>query len=182
MKVLDIGCGPGNLTNVMAQKFPKCQFIGADYSSKAIEMAKEIKKDKCVTNVEFVEADAHNLPEEWKGTFDMVFLCDTLHDIPDPHKCLEESYKVLKDDGALSVVEVGFHSDPLDNVGAAGAAMFHTMGMFFCLTSSLADPPHIGYGAMWGIEEIQKAVESRGFKFKGPIVHLGPKALFHCTK
>ena len=111
----------------------------------------------------------------------MVFLCDALHDLPNPHKGLDEMYKVLKDDGILSVMEIGFHSDPLQNAGSLPAAMFYTMGMFICLSSSLCAPPHVGYGAMWGMEEIEKTLESQKFKVSMK-ERLPPKVCYLCTK
>lgn len=114
----------------------------------------------------------------------MVFLYDALHDLPNPQRGLEELYRVLKDDGCMSLIEVGFHSDPIDNAGNFAASMFYTMGMFICLTSSLTAPPHIGYGAMWGVEEIEKTVRSKNFKISGEdcVVRVGHKVCFHCTK
>lgn len=182
--MLDLGCGSGNYTNALAEIFPNSTFIGLDYSSKAVELANETKKEKNLKNITFVEGDGHNLPAEWTGYFDMVFVYDTLHDMPDPFKCLEQIHRVIKDDGCFSLVDMGFHSDPIDNVGDPKAAIYYTLSMYVCLTSSLTGEPHIGYGAMWGVEEIEKALKSKKFKIegKGSLSLIGTKAFFYCTK
>jgi len=123
------------------------------------------------------------LPKEWAQHFDIVFMNDALHDLPNPNKCLEEVHKVLKDDGFFCLIEVGSHSDPLQNVGNFHAAMLYSIGMFTCTTASLAEPPHVGYGPMWGVEEIEKTLRNKKFELgKDAIVHIKEKACFMCTK
>ena len=39
-KIIDIGCGPGNSTQVLAQRFPGVYILGVDSSSNMIEAAK----------------------------------------------------------------------------------------------------------------------------------------------
>lgn len=182
--MLDIGCGSGNYIISIAKQFPNSTFIGLDYSDQAIKMAKDLQQSKGVTNVTFVEGDAHNLPQEYTGCFDLVYMCDALHDLPNPGKALDEVYRVMKDDGHYSLIEIGLHSDPKDNVGNLAAAMFYSVGMFTCLSASLTQPPHVGYGPMWGREEIEKILRSHRFKLDGKdaIVFIEEKACFHCTK
>ena len=184
IRVLDLGCGTGNYTNALAERFPNSTFIGLDYSTQALSSANDTKKQKGVMNVKFVEGDAHALPKEWIGTFDMVFMNNVLHDLPDPFTCLDEIYKVMKTDGCFCLLEVGCHSDPLKNVCDATAAMNYSLSIFICLASSLVDPPHVGYGAMWGIEEIEKALTNHKFTFSKDISDsmLGPTVAFYCTK
>lgn len=183
--VLDLGCGPGNYSCALAERFPKSTFIGLDYSSKAVQIATGIQKEKGLKNVSFVEGDAHNLPTKWTEYFDMVFVYDVLHDIPDPLTCLEQIHKVMKVDGCFSLVDMGFHSDPLDNAGDMKASMFYTISTYICLASSLTEEPHIGYGAMWGVEEIEKVLLSKNFKILGKggsLSLIGKKVFFFCAK
>ena len=38
--ILDLGCGPGNSTNVLKGKFPNAEIIGADNSEKMLSKAR----------------------------------------------------------------------------------------------------------------------------------------------
>lgn len=184
IKVLDVGCGAGNFTNLLAERFPKSTFTGLDYSEVAIEKANKIKAEKGLTNITFTTGDAHNLIDEWTESFDFVFVYDVLHDLPDPHKALTQIYKVLKKGARFSLIEIGFHSNPLDNAGDKSAAMYYSASSFICLQSSMSAPPHIGYGACWGREKIEKALIDAQFQIEGSssISVLGTKTFFLCTK
>ncbi|WAQ99295.1 Y2258-like protein [Mya arenaria] len=184
IKVVDLGCGPGNYTNILAQRFSNSSFVGLDYSEPAIQMANKDKAERGLSNVTFHVGDAHNLPEDWTESFDMVFVYDVLHDLPDPHKALKQINRILKPDGCFSLIEVGFHSDPVDNAGDMSAAMYYSNSTFICLASSMTGEPRVGYGACWGREEIEKAVLGAGFKISGEssLVVMGTKCFFFCTK
>lgn len=40
LRILDVGCGNGSHMSLMAEKYPKCQFIGIDIAEAAIQEAK----------------------------------------------------------------------------------------------------------------------------------------------
>ncbi|XP_052792883.1 S-adenosylmethionine-dependent methyltransferase Rv2258c-like [Mya arenaria] len=184
IKVLDLGCGPGNLTNILAQRFPKSTFFGLDPSDDALEIAKRDTADRSLSNVTYEKGDAHKLPEHWTANFDMVLVFDVLHDLPNPKKALEQIRRALKPDGFLSLVDFGFHSDPVDNAGDMMAAFSYSVSNFMCLANSMLEEPHTGYGACWGREEIQKTVLEAGFKMnsESSLVIVKSKCFFYCTK
>ena len=159
-------------------------FTGLEYSEKGLKIGRENAKKDNVNNVSFIHGDAHDLHDSWSGKFDLVFVYDVLHDLPNPQKALEEIYKVLKDDGGLSLVEIGFHSNPSDNAGDMTAAMYYSLSMLVCLPSSLSEESREGYGACWGKEEIEKALVKAKFKLQGKssMIVAGTKAFFYCTK
>ena len=76
MKVLDLGCGRGEIVISCAKK--GVQSIGIDYSASAIDLAKEAlekQPEEVRKNVQFIQLDGKTLafPEE---TFDCIFLLD----------------------------------------------------------------------------------------------------------
>jgi trans-aconitate 2-methyltransferase len=52
--VVDLGCGPGTLTNELAERWPNAQIIGVDSSPEMIATARQ----GAAPSVEYVEADA----------------------------------------------------------------------------------------------------------------------------
>jgi|SRR3989344_1825978 len=92
-KILEIGCGSGNLL-----RFIDCKNIfGLDISE---NMIKETKK--AVQNGNFIVGDAENLPYE-NNFFDKVIISEVLYYLPELEKAIKETYRVLKKDGFLLI-------------------------------------------------------------------------------
>lgn len=65
--ILDIGCGTGNYTKLLRNRFPLAKIKAVDISAEMIEVAKDKLED---TRIEFVVADAENL--SLKKRFDLI--------------------------------------------------------------------------------------------------------------
>ena len=66
--ILDLGCGPGNSTKVLKDKFPNAKIIGADNSDEMLAKARELYPD-----IEFINLDANGDLHEVNEKFDVVF-------------------------------------------------------------------------------------------------------------
>lgn len=55
-KVVDFGCGSGNLVLPLAALFPKCSFVGVDMKEHAIALLKQRVHEAGLTNVQVVYA------------------------------------------------------------------------------------------------------------------------------
>jgi hypothetical protein len=74
--VLDVGCGLGVPTILLAEAFPNSTFVGVDYHDESIRQAKAAAVEAGVTDrVEFHASDATS----YDGTYDLVLLFDALH-------------------------------------------------------------------------------------------------------
>lgn len=95
--VLDIGCGPGNSTNRLYERFPSAEIIGIDSSENMLETAREsypnLKFEKC-----FVPDGLENLDK-----FDLIFSNACLHWIPNHSELLPKLVARLNDGGVLAV-------------------------------------------------------------------------------
>src|SRR6478672_10623592 len=75
--ILDIGCGLGDTTLMLNERFPNSTITGLDGDENLIETAIEEKKS-VHHNLDFVCGDAIHLPFE-DNSFDFVFIISHLH-------------------------------------------------------------------------------------------------------
>ncbi|KAK3610800.1 hypothetical protein CHS0354_002254 [Potamilus streckersoni] len=183
VKVVDIGCGSASLSCAIAKRFPNSTFIGLEYAEAAVEKARDNIRKNELRNISIERGDALNLPKSWTEQFDWVFVYDVMHDLPDPRRAMSEIRRILKDDGICFLFEINAHSTHADNVGNKVAAMLYAVSMFVCLPSSMSQPPHVGYGTCWGIEECEKAlIESDLNVIMKKPTNDKAEYLFVCTK
>ncbi|MGL4402221.1 MAG: class I SAM-dependent methyltransferase [Fusobacteriaceae bacterium] len=105
-KILDLGCGKGELLEEIKIKFDNCenqkqfQLFGVDISPKMIEKAR-LKNDE----IEFKIGDSENL--EFSDNFFEVITClNSFHHYENPEKSLAEMYRVLTPGGNLILGEI----------------------------------------------------------------------------
>lgn len=77
--VLDIGCGSGFITNVLARRHPKTMFTAIDFSD-SIDYAREFTKKNRTKNIIYYKQDFLT----WKSlhNYDLVICNGVLHHIP----------------------------------------------------------------------------------------------------
>ena len=80
-KILDIGCGAGDLLFAIAKTNKAFNAVGIDFSSDAIEAAKRKKNNLNVLNCNFYNCDVSDL--ESKETFNYIILNDVTEHISD---------------------------------------------------------------------------------------------------
>lgn len=97
-RIVDIGCGPGNSTNVLAQRFPNAHVLGVDFSQNMIDSARA-----AYPQLEFAICDASkDLPMLGDG-FDIVFSNACIQWVPGHPKLLREMMALLNEGGILAV-------------------------------------------------------------------------------
>lgn len=100
--VLDIGCGPGFFSLLLANLGMKV--TSADYSEGMLRKAKELIRQNSSAAVEFVRADAQNLPFG-SGTFDAVVSRNLVWNLEEPETAYSEWLRVLKPEGKLFIFD-----------------------------------------------------------------------------
>lgn len=105
-RILEIGPGPGRLLIPAAQRvLPGGEAVGIDIQPGMIERLK-IRADRAgVTNLKAILGDATQ-PHVPEASFDLVFLCTALGEIPDRAAALGQCYHALKPGGVLSITEI----------------------------------------------------------------------------
>ena len=92
--VLDIGCNEGKTAEFMIKK-DNMKYFGIDVDKSALNKAKKNK-----LKVKYVDLNKNKLPFK-NNSFDTILILDILEHILEPIKILEESKRILKEDGKI---------------------------------------------------------------------------------
>jgi ubiquinone/menaquinone biosynthesis C-methylase UbiE len=114
-RVLEIGCGTGNVTIRAKQARPGADLTGSDPDPRALERAR--RKARGMTGIRFERAYAQELPYG-DGEFDRVLSSMMLHHLDDDTKAaaVAEVHRVLRPGGTLNVVDIGGHMTAHDGL------------------------------------------------------------------
>jgi 2-polyprenyl-3-methyl-5-hydroxy-6-metoxy-1,4-benzoquinol methylase len=128
-RMLDFGCGSGRVAMAVKRAFPSAHVAGYDVDAKSVERASRVSREKKLP-VEF----GTRLP---KDQFDLVTICDCIHDLAAPEATLREVHALVKPGGTLFIVEPKA-ADRLEDNRNPVAATFYGFSVFHCMTQSLA--------------------------------------------
>lgn len=105
-KIIDVGCGPANSTQILASRWPESDIIGADNSPAMINKAiQDYPSQKWI----LYEAGKDTLNEK----FDLVFSNATIQWVPNHDKLINEFAGLLNESGVLAVQLPLFFEMPL---------------------------------------------------------------------
>jgi len=96
--VLDLGCGTGRFTALIAERFP-VRVIGVDLSFGMLHRAASDVKQG---DVYFSAASAESLPLQ-DNCCDFVWMSQVIHHVVDRQACARELHRVVKPDGVVLV-------------------------------------------------------------------------------
>lgn len=97
VRVLDIACGPGNFTCLLAES--GFTVTGLDTYGALVEVAKEKRRAKHLSNVAFRHVDLARGNTFKDGAFDQVVNIHSLYVHRAPDELLREAYRVLRPGG-----------------------------------------------------------------------------------
>ena len=92
-RILELGCGTGNVLRVLKRACPHGMVIGLDLFASGLQYA------RCRTSCDLVRADVRKLP--FCAAFDLIGLFDVLEHLPDDNQVLRELHSVLRPHGVL---------------------------------------------------------------------------------
>lgn len=96
-RVLDVGCGSGNVTQKIVEKVPNGSVLGTDISQDMIDFSKN--EFSHISNLQFLQQDAQKL--SYKNEFEVIFSSFALQWLEDPNAFFSAAYEGLKDHGLL---------------------------------------------------------------------------------
>lgn len=158
-RVLDVGCGHGLSTTLMAEAFPRSSFLGVDPDAASIARAREAAADAGLTNVAFEPVGADDVT----GTdWDLVCCLDAFHHVGDPPATAASLHAALAPGGTLLLVEPRSEDTVAANLEAAGA-LYYGPSTLLCIPDALAQPGGAALGAQAGPSRLLGILEDAGF-------------------
>ena len=137
-RAADIGCGHGVTTILMAQAFPKSQFVGIDYHDASIETAARMRRTR-VSPTRFRGGRCHVVQGDG---YDLIAFFDCLHDMADPAGAARHARQSLIPDGHCLLVEPLAGDSVSDNLNPVGQGVLRSVHAH--LRARLARPAGTG--------------------------------------
>ena len=105
--LLDVGCGPGNITADLAQLVPGGSVTGIDRSAEVVARAQVEFASHAGGNLRFEQGDVYRLrfPDD---QFDVVFAHQVLQHLTRPIEAIREMRRVTKPGGVVAVRDADF--------------------------------------------------------------------------
>ncbi|CAJ1510798.1 class I SAM-dependent methyltransferase [[Mycobacterium] burgundiense] len=158
--VVDIGCGHGSSTILMAQVFPASTFLGVDSHRESIETARQRAAEAApAARISFQATDVSTVDG---GPYDLVTMFDCLHDTGDPVGAARRIREIIAADGTWMIVEPAAGDRVEDNLNPIGRA-YYGFSTLLCTPASLAQPVGLALGTQAGPARIKDVVTQAGF-------------------
>lgn len=97
IKILDLGCGPGELIEELNNKLNKFDITGVDFSEKMLEVSK--KRNPNAKHIQMDVAELNKLNDK----FNIIICTHSLPYYKEPEKVMIELNRLLKDDGKIYI-------------------------------------------------------------------------------
>lgn len=110
--VLEIGPGPGYFSTHVANRLRHGRLVLLDIQQEMLEYARKRLEKRGIKNVDYKLTDGSGLDLE-SSCFDRVFMVTVIGEVENKDDYLKEIYRVLKDDGVLSISELAGDPDKL---------------------------------------------------------------------
>lgn len=107
--ILDVGCGAGWLSRILAQRVPQGRVVGMDISDEMIHRARQASVEN--ENLVFVVGAVDEIP--WEANFfTRVISVESSYYWPDPAKGIREIYRVLTEGGSAWILINYYRDNP----------------------------------------------------------------------
>lgn len=149
-EVVEFGCGTGVFTRPLAQNAK--HIIATDLSDEMIEIARTRLEGFQNITVEKANCKNTSFPS---GRFDTVFMANLIHVIENPQEALQESWRVLRNDGTLLIISTTSYD----------VSLFEKMKILIRFLRKWGRPPRY-FRTNYSPDELGSLVESAGFKIE----------------
>lgn len=159
-RVLDVGCGTGISTVLMAEAFPKSEFLGYDLDARAIESARnEAARRGLADRMRFEVADATTY---FGNDYGVACFFDALHDMGNPRDVVRAVASQLAPGGIVLAVEPAAGDRVEDSFTPLGR-LYLAGSTAICTPTALAHGEE-ALGAQAGPAKLIDVLESGGLR------------------
>ena len=126
VRILDVACGGGKWLIAVATRFPATELVGVEFEPDSVARAMRHVTDAGLEKR--IRIEAREIPSmPYSEEFDLVYMQDALHELPDPVASLKAAWKAVRPGGRLVVFE-------------------------WCLPPTLEDSQNLQAELLWGIQ------------------------------
>lgn len=112
-RVLDVACGGGRWLIAIARRFPDTQLVGVEFEPDSVARAMSHVTEAGLGDR--IRVEARTIPDmPFRSEFDLVYLQDALHELPDPGPSLGAAWAAVAPGGRLVVLEWCLPDDGAD--------------------------------------------------------------------
>ena len=113
-RVLDVACGGGRWLIAVARRFPSTELVGVEFEPDSVERATQHVLDAGLGDR--IRIEPQTIPDmPFRSEFDLVYLQDALHELPDPPASLRAAWSAVAPGGRLVVLEWCLPEDPAES-------------------------------------------------------------------
>lgn len=159
-RVADIACGGGWSSIAIAQAYPNAHVDGFDIDEPSIKLARENAEAENVSDrASFHHADAA-LAE---GEYDLVMICEAIHDMPQPVPVLETARKLSGSNGTVIVMDERV-AEEFEAPGNEIDRLMLGISTWVCLPDSMSSQPSVATGTAMRPSTLRKFASEAGFR------------------
>lgn len=157
-RIVDVGCGYGAPSILLAEAFPASTVLGLDYHEPSVRVARERARDAGIgERLQFRVADAAGID----GTHDLITFFDAWHDLADPLGAARAARASLSPDGWVLLVEPRAADALEDNINPLGRFLYGVSSLV-CTPCSVSDGGP-GLGTAAGEARTREMFQAAGF-------------------
>ena len=122
-RILDVACGGGRWLTAVARRFPETRLVGVEFEPDSVARAmRHVGELGLGDRVEIEARDIADLA--FSGEFDLVYVQDALHELPDPVVGLDRAWASVAPGGRLVVLEWCLPEDPDEDRSLEGQLLW----------------------------------------------------------
>jgi SAM-dependent methyltransferase len=145
-RILDVACGGGKWLIAIARRFPATQLVGVEFEPDSVARATLHVEEADLG--ERIRVEARTIPDmPFRSEFDLVYLQDALHELPDPVASLRAAWAAVAPGGRLVVLEWCLPEDPNESQSLQAELLWGIQ--IDELYQGTRMYTHVGYGALF---------------------------------